>query len=232
MELAIPVAFIAGPVAPSQFRSSIVFDPRVSSKASSTSSGWSAEPTAQLTATVVGFAVSLLSRKGSIRRRAARGSRSDAESCESSANLSQCQACGSGLDLARRKVFSAGLSAAAVLGDANEAMAVPIDYTRCMDCVGGLNMCTTCKGSGKVGDNNDCAFCHHTGWKLCGKCFGSGLPQYKLRQYLKDATFKKVLNRTTDNKTMKLGSEEGHLCAKRMAVENNFSNQAPEIAAS
>lgn len=86
---------------------------------------------------------------------------------------------------------------------------VSVNETRCEDCAGeGYIQCLTCRGSGQLkmlgireGSPEaqyqfvDCPDCDGIGTRLCPRCYGTGLPAKKLKGFLRDPVFKKVLYR-------------------------------------
>lgn len=107
--------------------------------------------------------------------------------------------------LCRREAsMAAGL--ASVLGwRAGGARAITIkEGNVCIDCGGeGINPCPRCKGTAKMTmlfdetKTVDCTECKAAGYKLCGKCYATGLPKAQLKPLLRDQELRTSLARLT-----------------------------------
>lgn len=96
-------------------------------------------------------------------------------------------------------------------GDEDAKKNYTIDITKCIICVGkGLNRCISCEGSGQVrmigranedrglmarNQYKECPDCGGLGEQVCPKCYGTGMPSDKLRGFMRDPKFAKVLFR-------------------------------------
>mmetsp|Transcript_64458 Transcript_64458/g.203774 ORF Transcript_64458/g.203774 Transcript_64458/m.203774 type:complete len:257 (+) Transcript_64458:1-771(+) len=142
---------------------------------------------------------------------AAEGTAKATAAKEGNAGL-MCGPCG-GLPLGRRNQLAllGGLAAApsAAWAEGTTPGTTPVTKTNCIDCAGeGFIQCRTCKGSGSfklfglraqtegnITQFVDCPECNGVGVKLCVHCFGTGLPSTKLKGFMRDQGFKKVLYR-------------------------------------
>eukprot|EP00930_Biecheleria_cincta_P030417 TRINITY_DN21071_c0_g1_i2.p1 TRINITY_DN21071_c0_g1~~TRINITY_DN21071_c0_g1_i2.p1 ORF type:complete len:318 (+),score=68.51 TRINITY_DN21071_c0_g1_i2:84-956(+) len=86
-----------------------------------------------------------------------------------------------------------------------------VDMTRCLICVGaGLTTCVGCEGTGQTrmlgrkdedrglmarDQYRECPDCGGLGEQICAKCYGTGMPADKLRGFMRDPKFAKVLFR-------------------------------------
>lgn len=69
----------------------------------------------------------------------------------------------------------------------------------CTDCMGqGVLKCPRCDGTAlmpsifKKTQLLDCVECDVTGYRICGRCFATGLPRWRREVYLRDKKFKKM----------------------------------------
>eukprot|EP00440_Ansanella_granifera_P016411 gb/GFBE01017829.1/.p1 GENE.gb/GFBE01017829.1/~~gb/GFBE01017829.1/.p1 ORF type:complete len:241 (+),score=40.46 gb/GFBE01017829.1/:1-723(+) len=151
----------------------------------------------------------------------------------------RCGTCGA-FEQPRRTALAGAASAVSLLFPRTAfAQATPQtlgeDADYCMDCKGTQFLqCYRCKGTGQmtgledVSKVSDCMECEATGRKPCGFCFATGLPQTKLRPYLRDAKFKKVVARNQKKKADKEGMEEVRKNIKA-AIEDLEARRAAKL---
>jgi len=139
--------------------------------------------------------------------------------------IMSCSACGHDLlhSSTRRAAagkVAAGAVAALITGPCNEgASAEVIDLKEGSVCIGcngdGITQCPRCEGTGMmnyIGDpdtshKSKCSECRKsTGWRICGKCSGTGLPQKELKVLRRDPAFVKTSQRNFYDVTL---DEEG-----------------------
>jgi len=117
-----------------------------------------------------------------------------------------CVSCGQPFGR-RGAVLIAG--ALGALSDRREANAeqLILQTDRCLNCNGeGFIPCVNCQGTGQFkmlsfNDGNpsgqyqyvDCPDCQGAGNRVCEKCVGTGLPLKKVRGFMRDPDFRKVL---------------------------------------
>lgn len=125
-----------------------------------------------------------------------------------------CSACGHGLlhSSGRRKAAGVGVGAVAALftGPFNEGASAEVlnmeDTDVCWSCTGaGMTSCPRCEGTGMMTYLNDpdqkhaCSECRESsGWRICGKCTGTGLPAKELKILRRDPAFVKVQQRNLE----------------------------------